>query len=173
MSRFDDFEITIPADWILLTPSPEELSSLGDRVTGSLAGVSGSALVEDAESVAASTALWAQSPEPSAFRENIQIIRLARLPDVTLETLTKTAIGQLTALGLVDITMTEVQVDGLDGVRLASHTGSATGARLFQASVFLIDADHVWVVNFAADDESELEAFNEILRSFQLLIPSS
>ncbi len=172
-SRFGDFRMTIPPDWILLTPSAEELSSLGEKVTGTLTGVTGTALVEDAESIAASTALWAQSPGPSAFNENIQVIRLARQPEVTLQSLTETAVGQLTTLGLVDIVTNEVPVDGLAGVKISSRTGSGTIPRLFQASVFLIDAEHVWVINFAADDESELETFNAMLESFQLLIPSN
>lgn len=174
VSRFDDFSISVPGDWNLLTPSAEDLTTLGSNLDGSLTGISGSALVEDAASIAETTALWAQSPEPSVFRENIQIIRLPGRPELTLESLSEMAVSQVTSMGLVNVSIDPVQVAGLDGVRLTSRTGDSSAARLFQSSVFLVNSDQVWVINFATDDQDTLVAiFDNMLDSFQLLNPSS
>lgn len=173
VSRFDDFSIAIPGDWRLLTPSADDLTTLGSNLGGTLTGISGSALIEDAASIAETTALWAQSPEPSAFRENIQVMRLPGQPELTLETLTDLAVSQVTSLGLVDVSIERAQVAGLDGGRLTSRTGDVSVARLLQSSVFLIGDNYVWVINFATDEETTLGLFDEMLDSFQLLSPSS
>ena len=173
VSRFDDFSIAVPEDWNLLTPSAEDLTALGSNLDGTLTGVSGSALIEDAASIAETTALWAQSPEPSAFRENIQIIRLPGQPELTLESLSDMAVSQVTSMGLVNVSIDGVRLAGLDGVRLTSRTGDTSAARLFQSSVFLVSAEYVWVINFATDEETTLLLFDEMLESFQLLNPSS
>ena len=173
VSRFDDFSIAVPGDWTLLTPSAEELTTLGSNLDGTLTGISGSALIEDAASIAETMALWAQSPEPSAFRENIQIIRLPAQPELTLETLSDMAVSQITSVGLVNVSIDRVRLVELDGVRLTSRTGDSSVARLFQSSVFLVSDKYVWVINFATDDETTLELFDEMLDSFQLLNPSS
>ena len=173
VSRFDDFSIAVPGDWNLLTPSADDLTTLGINLDGTLTGVSGSALIEDAASIAETTAVWAQSPEPSAFRENIQIIRLPAQPELTLETLSDMAVSQITSVGLVNVSIDRIQLAELDGVRLTSRTGDTSSTRLFQSSVFLVSNDYVWVINFATDDEISLLLFDEMLESFQLLNPSS
>lgn len=173
VSRFDDFSIAIPRDWRLLTPSADDLTTLGSNLGGTLTGISGSALIEDAASIAETTGLWAQSPEPSTFRENIQVMRLPGQPELTLETLTDLAVSQVTSLGLVDVSIERAQVAGLDGVRLTSRTSDVAVARLVQSSVFLIGDKYVWVINFATDEETTLGLFDEMLDSFQLLSPSS
>lgn len=173
VSRFEDFSIAIPEDWKLLTPSADDLTTLGSNLDGTLTGISGSALIEDAASIAETIALWAQSPAPSAFRENIQIIRLPGQPELTLEALTDTAVSQVTSMGLVDVSIDGVRVAGLDGVRLTSRTGDTSVAQLFQASVFIIGNEYVWVISFATDDETTLLLFDEMLESFQLLNPRS
>ncbi len=173
VSRFDDFSIAVPGDWNLLTPSADDLTTLGINLDGTLTGVSGSALIEDAASIAETTAVWAQSPEPSAFRENIQIIRLPAQPELTLETLSDMAVSQITSVGLVNVSIDRIQLAELDGVRLTSRTGDTSSTRLFQSSVFLVSNDYVWVINFATDDETSLLLFDEMLESFQLLNPSS
>ena len=130
-------------------------------------------MVEDAASIAETTALWAQSPEPSAFRENIQIIRLPGQPELTLESLSEMAVNQVTSMGLVNVSLDPLRVAGLDGVRLTSATGDSSATRLSQSSVFLVTTEHVWVINYATDDDDTLALFDKMLDSFQLLSPSS
>ncbi len=130
-------------------------------------------MIEDAASIAETTALWAQSQEPSAFRENIQIIRLPGQPEATLESLSDMAVSQVTSMGLVNVSIDSVRLAGLEGVRLTNRTDNTSTARLFQSSVFLVSDEYVWVINFATDDETTLLLFGEMLDSFQLLNPSS
>ncbi len=174
VSRFGDFEITIPGDWLLLTPTVDELSSLGTGLETALPGISGSALVQDAGAITEFTALWAQSVDSDGFRENIQVLRLIRLEGLDLAALAEAAIADVSSLGLVNLSTTETEVAGLAGIRLSSETPPGPTAPVFQSSVFLLGADYVWIINFATDDPTTVSGlFGSMLTSFQLLSPSN
>ncbi|MBK5268237.1 MAG: hypothetical protein JJE47_12460 [Acidimicrobiia bacterium] len=173
VSRFSDFELTIPGDWLLLTPTVEELSSLGSGLGASLPGISGSALVQDAGAITEFTALWAQSGDLDGFRENIQVLRMIRLEGLDLSTLSEAAIADVSSLGLVNLSKSETKIGGLVAIRLTSQTPPGPTAPVFQSSVFLLGADFVWIINFATDDPTTLSLFEAMLATFQLLIPSN
>lgn len=173
VSRFDDFELTLPGDWLLLTPTAEQLSSLGTGLGESLPGISGSALVQDAGSITDFTALWAQSGDLDGFRENIQVLRFTRLEGLDLAALSDVAIAEVSSLGLVNVSTSETEIADLVGIRLTSQTPPGPTAPIFQSSVFLLGADYVLIINFATDDQTALSLFEEMLATFQLLSPSN
>jgi hypothetical protein len=173
VSRFGDFELTLPGDWLLLTPTIQELSTLGTGLGASLPGISGSALVQDAGAVTEFTALWAQSGDLDGFRENIQVLRLIRREGLDLAALSEAAITDVSSLGLVNVSTSETEVAGLVGIRLSSQTPPGPTAPVFQSSVFLLGDDYVWIINFATDDQTTLGLFEAMLATLQLLSPSN
>ncbi len=173
VSRFGDFEITIPGDWLLLTPTVDELSSLGTGLGASLPGISGSALVQDAGAITEFTALWAQSGDFDEFRENIQVLRSIRLEGLDLAALSEAAIADVSSLGLVNLSANQTEVAGLAAISLSSQTPPGPTSPIFQSSVFLLGADYVWIINFATDDQTAMSLFEAMLATFQLLNPSN
>lgn len=162
--------IEVPSDWSPFDLVASDFERLGHGLSNTIAGAQG--LVDQAIDLSDSLAVAMRAPA-GGFRTNLQVFRLPRDPDLTVETLARQVDEAAVAMALDDVVVGTLTVDSWPALRLNSSSVYETDIAVRQSTVWVLTADDVWALTFATADPADSGTFESTLLSVQILSPSS